>query len=77
MEDEVVDGDQAVAKGVAIARAPNDAAAVENGAGRVVAKTSVDLRGTGAASAEAGGSIGVSGGKVEVGTWGKTSAEVY
>ena len=71
------DGNRAVARAVAKARAPNDVAAVENGAGRVVAKTSVDVTGNGAASAEAGGSIGINDGKVEVSTWGRTSAEVF
>lgn len=71
------DGNRAVARAVAKARAPNDVAAVENGAGRVVAKTSVDVTGNGAASADAGGSISVNDGKVEVSTWGRTSAEVF
>lgn len=71
------EGNRAVARAVAKARAPNDAAAVENGAGRVVAKASVAVKGDGAASADAGGSIGISGGRVEVATWGKTSAEVF
>jgi hypothetical protein len=71
------DGNRAVARAVAKARAPDDVAAVENGAGRVVAKTSVDVTGNGAASADAGGSIGVNDGKVEVSTWGRTSAEVF
>ena len=71
------DGNRAVARAVAKARAPDDAAAVESGAGRVVAKTSVDVTGNGAASADAGGSIGVNDGKVEVSTWGRTSAEVF
>lgn len=71
------EGNRAVARAVARARAPNDVAAVEAGAGRIVAKTSVDITGNGTGSAAAGGSIGTSGGKVDVSTWGKTSAEVH
>jgi hypothetical protein len=71
------DGNKAVARAVAKARAPNDVAAVENGAGRVVAKTSVDVTGNGAASADAGGSIGIRDGRVDVSTWGRTTAEVF
>ncbi len=71
------DGNRAVARAVAKARAPNDVAAVAAGAGRIVAKTSVDITGNGAGSAAAGGSIGISGGRVDVATWGRTSAEVY
>ena len=72
------DGNRAVAMAVARARAPNNAAAVRNGAGNVTAKTSVDVTGNGVASADAGGSIGIGGrGGVKVETWGRTSAEVF
>ena len=71
------DGNRAVAKAVAKARAPSDVAAVENGAGRVVARTSVDVTGNGSGRADAGGSVGVVDGKVEVSTWGRTTAEVF
>jgi hypothetical protein len=71
------EGNQAIAKAVARARAPNNVAAVRNGAGNIVAKTSVDVTGNGTASADAGGSIGVSRGGVKVSTWGETSAEVH
>ncbi|MEZ5831090.1 MAG: hypothetical protein R3D05_07910 [Dongiaceae bacterium] len=71
------EGNRAVAKAFAKARAPEDVEAVENGAGKVVAKTSVDVKGNGSASADAGGSISVDNGKVEVSTWGRTSAEVF
>ena len=50
---------------------------MRNGAGSVSAKTSVDVTGTGAGTADAGGAIGISGRKVEVSTWGRTSAEVF
>jgi len=46
------DGNRAVARAVARARAPNDVAAVAAGAGRIVAKTSVDITGSGAGRAE-------------------------
>ena len=62
---------------MAKARAPNNVAAVRNGAGSVTAKTSVDVTGNGVASADAGGSIGIAGGGVKVETWGRTSAEVF
>jgi hypothetical protein len=71
------DGNRAVARAVARARAPNDVAAIQAGAGRIVAKASVDIAGSGAGSAAAGGSIGISGGRVDVATWGRTSAEVF
>ena len=72
------DGNRAVAMAVARARAPNNAAAVRNGAGNVTAKTSVDVTGNGVASADAGGSIGIGGrGSVKIETWGRTSAEVF
>jgi hypothetical protein len=71
------EGDTAIAKAVAKARVPNDVTAVENGAGRVIARTSAKVSSEGTADADAGGAIGVSGGKVEVSTWGRTSAEVY
>ncbi len=53
------EGNRAIAKAVAKARAPNNVAAVRNGAGSVTAKTSVDVTGNGVASADAGGSIGI------------------
>ena len=53
------DGNRAIAKAVSKARAPNNVAAVRNGAGSVTAKTSVDVTGNGVASADAGGSIGI------------------
>ena len=71
------DGNRAIAKAVAKARAPNNVAAVRNGAGTVTAKTSVDVTGNGVASADAGGSIGIARGGVKVETWGRTSAEVF
>jgi hypothetical protein len=72
------EGNRAIAKAVAKARAPNNAAAVRNGAGNVTAKTSVDVTGNGIADADAGGSIGIGGrGGVKVETWGRTSAEVF
>jgi hypothetical protein len=71
------DGNRAIAKAVAKARAPNNVAAVRNGAGSVTAKTSVDVSGNGVASADAGGSIGVGRRGVKVETWGRTSAEVF
>ena len=71
------EGNRAIAKAVAKARAPNNAAAVRNGAGSITAKTSVDVTGNGVASADAGGSIGVARGGVKVETWGRTSAEVF
>ncbi len=71
------EGNRAIAKAVAEARAPNNVAAVRNGAGRITAKTSVDVTGNGAASADAGGSIGIARGGVKVSTWGRTSAEVF
>ena len=71
------EGNRAIAKAVARARAPNNVAAVRNGAGSITAKTSVDVAGNGVASADAGGSIGIAGGGVKVGTWGRTSAEVF
>ena len=72
------EGNRAIAKAVAKARAPNNVAAVRNGAGSVTAKTSVDVTGNGVASADAGGSIGIGGrGGVKVETWGRTSAEVF
>jgi hypothetical protein len=70
------EGNRAIAKAVARARAPNSVAAVRNGAGNITAKTSVDVVGNGVASADAGGSIGIGGG-VKVSTWGRTSAEVF
>lgn len=71
------DGNRAIAKAFSKARAPNNVAAVRNGAGRVTAKTSVDVTGNGLASADAGGSIGVGRRGVKVETWGRTSAEVF
>jgi hypothetical protein len=71
------EGDLAIAKAVAKARAPNNVAAVRNGAGSITAKTSVDVTGNGVASADAGGSIGIARGGVKVETWGRTSAEVF
>ena len=71
------EGNRAIARAVAKARAPNNAAAVRNGAGSVTAKTSVDVTGNGVASADAGGSIGIARGGVKVETWGRTSAEVF
>ena len=71
------EGNRAIAKAVAKARAPNNVAAVRNGAGSVTAKTSVDVTGNGVASADAGGSIGIARGGVKVETWGRTSAEVF
>lgn len=71
------DGNRAVARAVARVSAPNDVAAVRNGAGRILAKSSVAVTGGGDALAHAGGSIGISAGKVEVSTWGRTSAEVF
>jgi hypothetical protein len=71
------EGNRAIAKAVARARAPNNVAAVRNGAGSITAKTSVDVTGNGVASADAGGSIGIAGGGVKVETWGRTSAEVF
>ena len=72
------EGNLAIAKAMAKARAPNNVAAVRNGAGSITAKTSVDVTGNGVASADAGGSIGISGrGGVKVETWGRTSAEVF
>jgi hypothetical protein len=72
------EGNRAIAKAVAKARAPNNAAAVRNGTGSITAKTSVDVTGNGVASADAGGSIGIGGrGGVKVETWGRTSAEVF
>jgi len=72
------DGNRAIAKAFSKARAPNNVAAVRNGAGSVTAKTSVDVTGNGVASADAGGSIGIGGrGGVKVETWGRTSAEVF
>ena len=71
------EGNLAIAKAVAKARAPNNVAAVRNGAGSITAKTSVDVTGNGVASADAGGSIGIAGGGVKVETWGRTSAEVF
>jgi hypothetical protein len=71
------EGNLAIAKAIARAGAPNNVAAVRNGAGDVFAKTSVDVTGNGIASANAGGSIGISGGKVTASTWGETSAEVF
>jgi hypothetical protein len=71
------EGNRAIARAVAKARAPNNVAAVRNGAGSVTAKTSVDVTGNGIASADAGGSIGVGGRGVKVETWGRTSAEVF
>jgi hypothetical protein len=71
------DGNRAIAKAVAKARAPNNVAAVRNGAGSITAKTSVDVTGNGLASADAGGSIGLGRGGVKVETWGRTSAEVF
>jgi hypothetical protein len=71
------DGDAAFARAFAQARAPNNVTAVRNGAGKVFATTSVSVTGNGRATAEAGGSIGVSGGAVKVSTWGETSAEVF
>jgi len=71
------DGDRVVARAFAKARAPNSVAAVRDGAGTIIARTSVNVTGNGAGSAAAGGSIGVSGGAVKVSTWGETSAEVF
>jgi hypothetical protein len=71
------DGNRAIARAVARARAPNNVAAVRNGAGSVTARTSVDVAGNGVASADAGGSIGIARGGVKVETWGRTSAEVF
>ncbi|WP_119304810.1 hypothetical protein [Dongia deserti] len=71
------EGNMAVAKAVARVRVPDDVEAVEKGAGRITTKTSVDVTGEGAASADAGGSIAVTDGEVEVSTWGETSAEVF
>ena len=71
------EGNRAIARAVAEARAPNNVAAVRNGAGRITAKTSVDVTGNGVASADAGGSIGIARGGVKVSTWGRTSAEVF
>ncbi|HET6160383.1 MAG TPA: hypothetical protein VFE34_18710 [Dongiaceae bacterium] len=71
------EGNRAVARAIARARAPNNVAAVRDGAGKIVAKASVDVTGNGAGSADAGGSIGVVGGGVKVSTWGRTSAEVF
>ena len=71
------EGNRAIAKAVARARAPNNVAAVRNGAGSITAKTSVDVTGNGIASADAGGSIGIGRGGVKVETWGRTSAEVF
>ncbi|HEV8389411.1 MAG TPA: hypothetical protein VGQ35_06200 [Dongiaceae bacterium] len=71
------EGNRAIAKAMARARAPNNVAAVQRGAGKVVAKTSVDVTGNGTASADAGGQVGISGGRVKASTWGKTSAEVF
>ena len=71
------EGNLAIAKAVAKARAPNNVAAVRNGAGSITAKTSVDVTGNGVANADAGGSIGIAGGGVKVETWGRTSAEVF
>lgn len=71
------EGNQAIAKAVAEARAPNNVAAVRNGAGSITAKTSVDVTGNGVASADAGGSIGIARGGVKASTWGRTSAEVF
>jgi len=71
------EGNRAIAKAVAKARAPNNVAAVRDGAGSVTAKTSVDVTGNGVASADAGGSIGIAGGGVRASTWGRTSAEVF
>jgi hypothetical protein len=71
------EGNRAIAKAMAKARAPNNVAAVRNGAGGVTAKTSVDVAGNGVASADAGGSIGIARGGVKVETWGRTSAEVF
>ncbi len=71
------EGNRAIAKAVAKARAPNNVAAVRNGAGSITAKTSVDVTGNGVATADAGGSIGIARGGVKVETWGRTSAEVF
>jgi len=71
------EGNRVVSVAVARARAPNDVAAVQAGAGSVYARTSVDVTGYGAGSASAGGSIGISDGGVKVSTWGRTSAEVF
>ena len=71
------DGNRAIAKAMAKARAPNNVAAVRNGAGSITAKTSVDVTGNGVASADAGGSIGIARGGVKASTWGRTSAEVF
>jgi hypothetical protein len=71
------EGNLAIAKAVARARAPNNVAAVRNGAGNITAKTSVEVTGNGVASADAGGSIGIARGGVKVETWGRTSAEVF
>jgi hypothetical protein len=71
------EGNRVVSIAVARARAPNNVEAVESGAGKVFAKTSVDVTGNGTGTASAGGSIGVSGGNVKASTWGETSAEVF
>ena len=71
------DGDRVLARAFAEARAPNNVAAVRNGAGTIIARTSVNVTGNGAGVAEGGGSIGISGGAVKVSTWGETSAEVF
>lgn len=71
------DGDRVLARAFAKARAPNSVAAVRNGAGTIIARSSVNVTGSGAGSAAAGGAIGVSGGAVKVSTWGETSAEVF
>jgi hypothetical protein len=71
------EGNLAIAKAMAKARAPNNVAAVRNVAGRITAKTSVDVTGNGVAGADAGGSIGIAGGGVKVSTWGRTSADVF
>ena len=65
------EGNRAIAKAVAKARAPN------NGAGSITAKTSVDVTGNGVATADAGGSIGIGRHGVKVETWARTSAEVF
>jgi hypothetical protein len=70
-------GNRVVARAVAKTRVPDDVAAVESGAGRVVAKASVAVAGEGAGTTDTGGSIGVSGGRVAVATWGRTSAEIF
>jgi hypothetical protein len=71
------EGNRAIAKAVAKARAPNNVAAVRNGAGSITAKTSVDVTGNGVATADAGGSIGIGRRGVKVETWARTSAEVF